>query len=279
MPSAILFFSLCGPAMQPPQSYSIRGPRSSGQLTGRPAANKTETSIPPFTVKPTLPTFTPAKASTGHSKPDLLGLNVTPSDISVTLQWKKYDGLTYRIGCNGIDNDKALIGFLAFLIVLTSLALAFVVYKIYLLQKKNSDSSDESVELIGRDEDKQILNVEPIPADMLLDTYRRKIADEGRLFLSEFQSIPRVFSKYATKEARKNCNQSKNRYVDILPYDYNRAILSPINGEAGSEYINASFIDVSPKDETMADFWRMIWEQQSSIIVMVTRCEEGNRVN
>ncbi|XP_058890762.1 receptor-type tyrosine-protein phosphatase C isoform X2 [Acipenser ruthenus] len=185
-------------------------------------------------------------------------------------------------------NDKALIGFLAFLIVLTSLALAFVVYKIYLLQKKNSDSSDESVELIGRDEDKQILNVEPIPADMLLDTYRRKIADEGRLFLSEFQSIPRVFSKYATKEARKNCNQSKNRYVDILPYDYNRAILSPINGEAGSEYINASFIDgykepkkyiaaQGPKEETMADFWRMIWEQQSSIIVMVTRCEEGNR--
>ncbi|KAK1163993.1 receptor-type tyrosine-protein phosphatase C isoform X1 [Acipenser oxyrinchus oxyrinchus] len=185
-------------------------------------------------------------------------------------------------------NDKALIGFLAFLIVLTSLALAFVVYKIYLLQKKNSDSSDESVELIGRDEDKQLLNVEPIPADMLLDTFRRKIADEGRLFLSEFQSIPRVFSKCATKEARKNCNQSKNRYVDILPYDYNRAILSPINGEAGSEYINASFIDgykepkkyiaaQGPKDETMADFWRMIWEQQSSIIVMVTRCEEGNR--
>lgn len=33
-----------------------------------------------------------------------------------------------------------------------------------------------------------------------------------------------------------------------------------------------------PKEETINDFWRMIWEQQSSIIVMVTRCEEGNRV-
>lgn len=33
-----------------------------------------------------------------------------------------------------------------------------------------------------------------------------------------------------------------------------------------------------PKDETVSDFWRMVWEQQSSIIVMVTRCEEGNRV-
>lgn len=33
-----------------------------------------------------------------------------------------------------------------------------------------------------------------------------------------------------------------------------------------------------PKEDTVSDFWRMVWEQQSSIIVMVTRCEEGNRV-
>ncbi len=33
-----------------------------------------------------------------------------------------------------------------------------------------------------------------------------------------------------------------------------------------------------PKDETVCDFWRMVWEQKSSIIVMVTRCEEGNKV-
>lgn len=35
---------------------------------------------------------------------------------------------------------------------------------------------------------------------------------------------------------------------------------------------------VGPKEETVGDFWRMIWEQQTSIIVMVSRCEEGNRV-
>ncbi|XP_029769802.1 receptor-type tyrosine-protein phosphatase C-like, partial [Terrapene carolina triunguis] len=87
------------------------------------------------------------------------------------------------------------------------------------------------------------MNIEPIPAEMLLETYKRKIADEGRLFLDEFQSIPRVFSKFSIKEARKNYNQNKNRYIDILPYDYNRVELSEMNGDPGSDYINASHID------------------------------------
>lgn len=37
------------------------------------------------------------------------------------------------------------------------------------------------------DEEKQLMDVEPIHADVLLETYKRKIADEGRLFLAEFQ--------------------------------------------------------------------------------------------
>uniref|UniRef100_A0A8C6P141 Receptor-type tyrosine-protein phosphatase C n=1 Tax=Nothobranchius furzeri TaxID=105023 RepID=A0A8C6P141_NOTFU len=134
-----------------------------------------------------------------------------------------------------------------------------------------------------------LLTVEPIAAEILLETYKRKLADEGRLFLAEFQSIPRIFSRYPVKEAKKTCNAIKNRYVDILPYDENRVQLTTGSGEAGSDYINASFIDgykepkkyiaaQGPKEETVGDFWRMIWEQQSSIIVMVTRCEEGNRV-
>ncbi|KAG3258457.1 protein tyrosine phosphatase, receptor type C [Ictidomys tridecemlineatus] len=185
-------------------------------------------------------------------------------------------------------NSKALIAFLAFLIVVTSIALLVVLYKIYDLHKKRSSNLDEAQELVERDDEKQLMNVEPIHADNLLETYKRKIADEGRLFLAEFQSIPRVFSKFSIKDARKPFNQNKNRYVDILPYDYNRVELSEINGDAGSNYINASYIDgfkeprkyiaaQGPRDETVDDFWRMIWEQKATVIVMVTRCEEGNR--
>uniref|UniRef100_A0A8D0XCL7 Receptor-type tyrosine-protein phosphatase C n=1 Tax=Sus scrofa TaxID=9823 RepID=A0A8D0XCL7_PIG len=185
-------------------------------------------------------------------------------------------------------NSHALIIFLIFLIIVTSIALLVVLYKIYDLHKKRSSNLDEQQELVERDDEKQLMNVEPINADVLLETYKRKIADEGRLFLAEFQSIPRVFSKFSIKDARKPFNQNKNRYVDILPYDYNRVELSDINGDAGSNYINASYIDgfkeprkyiaaQGPRDETIDDFWRMIWEQKATVIVMVTRCEEGNK--
>uniref|UniRef100_A0A3B4GAX7 Receptor-type tyrosine-protein phosphatase C n=1 Tax=Pundamilia nyererei TaxID=303518 RepID=A0A3B4GAX7_9CICH len=187
-------------------------------------------------------------------------------------------------------NDKAVIGFLVFLIILTSVALLFVIYKIYILKRRQSHDLGESMMLISTTNDEEnLLLVEPIAAEVLLETYKRKLADEGRLFLAEFQSIPRIFSRYTVKEAKKSCNSIKNRYVDILPYDYNRVQLTTGNGEPGCDYINASFVDgfkeskkyiaaQGPKEETINDFWRMIWEQQSSIIVMVTRCEEGNRV-
>lgn len=177
-------------------------------------------------------------------------------------------------------NDKAVIGFLAFLIIVTSLALLFVLYKIFLLKRKRN-AEDEEILLT-----QPLRPVEPIYADNLIEAYKSKIADEGRLFMDEFQSIPRIFSNYTIKEAKKQENQSKNRYVDILPYDYNRV---PLTTGGEREYINASFIEgyqepkkyiaaQGPKDETIDDFWRMVWEQKSSIIVMVTRCEEGNKI-
>ncbi|KAK7888610.1 hypothetical protein WMY93_024170 [Mugilogobius chulae] len=185
-------------------------------------------------------------------------------------------------------NDKAVIGFLVLLILITAVALLLVLYKIYVLKHRKSRNLGDHHQLLPIEEER-LLNIDPIPGDELLDTYKRKLADEGRLFLAEFQSIPRIFSKYTMKEAKKNCNAIKNRYVDILPYDYNRVQLTTGNGEQGCDYINASFIDgyneakkyiaaQGPKEETIGDFWRMVWEQKSSVIVMVTRCEEGNRV-
>ncbi|CAI9179919.1 unnamed protein product [Rangifer tarandus platyrhynchus] len=213
---------------------------------------------------------------------------LTEYNFSVYYHNTIYSGLPESATVSTSYNAKAVIIFLVFLIIVTSIALLIVLYKIYDLHKKRSSNLDEQQELVERDDEKQLMNVEPIHADVLLETYKRKIADEGRLFLAEFQSIPRVFSKFSIKDARKSFNQNKNRYVDILPYDYNRVELSDINGDPGSNYINASYIDgfkeprkyiaaQGPRDETVDDFWRMIWEQKATVIVMVTRCEEGNK--
>ncbi|KFV91771.1 Receptor-type tyrosine-protein phosphatase epsilon, partial [Fulmarus glacialis] len=85
--------------------------------------------------------------------------------------------------------------------------------------------------------------------------------------------------------ANKEENREKNRYPNILPYDHSRVILTQIDGVPPSDYINASYIDgykeknkfiaaQGPKQETVNDFWRMIWEQKSAVIVMLTNLKE-----
>ncbi|XP_055002456.1 receptor-type tyrosine-protein phosphatase H-like [Sorex araneus] len=84
-------------------------------------------------------------------------------------------------------------------------------------------------------------------------------------------------------------NQSKNRYRNVLPYDCARVSLKLLPGEPGSDYINASFIPglkkaqefiatQGPLPHTVEDFWRLVWEQQSHILVMLTNCMELGRV-
>lgn len=83
-------------------------------------------------------------------------------------------------------------------------------------------------------------------------------------------------------------NKHKNRLMNILPFESTRVFLQPIRGAEGSDYINANFIDgyksrnayiatQGPLMETTDDFWRMIWEHNSNIIVTLTQTQEMGR--
>lgn len=78
-------------------------------------------------------------------------------------------------------------------------------------------------------------------------------------------------------------NISKNRYEAVLPTPQTRVKLNLIHGIEGSDYINANYIDgevagsskyyiacQAPLENTLSDFWRMIWEQNCGVIVMLT---------
>lgn len=82
---------------------------------------------------------------------------------------------------------------------------------------------------------------------------------------------------------RKPENVSKNRYKNILPYDDTRVVL-----KSGQDYINANYLEADPRlgtyigcqgplSSTIADFWQMVWQEDSQFIVMLTNTVEGGK--
>ncbi|XP_058499119.1 receptor-type tyrosine-protein phosphatase V-like [Solea solea] len=106
-------------------------------------------------------------------------------------------------------------------------------------------------------------------------------AYENRGFRKEFEELNDVGKELPARAAESEVNREKNRYPYILPYDHCRVRLSVQNSIPHTDYINANFVPgggserdfictQGPLPNTMADFWRMVWEQNVQIIVMVT---------
>uniref|UniRef100_A0A095A2N3 Receptor-type tyrosine-protein phosphatase delta n=1 Tax=Schistosoma haematobium TaxID=6185 RepID=A0A095A2N3_SCHHA len=93
--------------------------------------------------------------------------------------------------------------------------------------------------------------------------------------------LPRSITGMSTNKsiaAMLPVNLPKNRSLSIIPHDANRVALRAVRGVEGSDYINASYIDgyrsraayiatQTPMMNTLEDFWRMIWESGSCLIV------------
>ena len=70
-------------------------------------------------------------------------------------------------------------------------------------------------------------------------------------------------------------NLPRNRYINVIPPDHTRVLLSTEGGQC--DYVNANYVGncyistQGPLDETIPDFWRMVWEQRARKIFMLTR--------
>ncbi|XP_067379136.1 receptor-type tyrosine-protein phosphatase delta-like isoform X35 [Channa argus] len=128
----------------------------------------------------------------------------------------------------------------------------------------------------------------PIPILDLADHLERLKANDNLKFSQEYESID-PGQQFTWEHSNLEVNKPKNRYANVIAYDHSRVLLSAIDGIPGSDYINANYIDGYRKQnayiatqgalpETFGEFWRMIWEQRSAIIVMMTKLEERSRV-
>ncbi|XP_072757368.1 uncharacterized protein [Anoplolepis gracilipes] len=100
----------------------------------------------------------------------------------------------------------------------------------------------------------------------------------------EFAGIPQVSGKI---DELPPGAEVKNRYANVIPLPETRVQLQKLNNDASTEYINASYVRgpknatkyyiacQAPIDSTVTDFWRMIWEQQCKVVIMLTDLVEN----
>jgi len=136
---------------------------------------------------------------------------------------------------------------------------------------------------------RQPLNATRIPAVGIEGRVRELKRADGKKagFWEEFESLQQMETKhlYSRKEGQKPGNRNKNRYKNILPFDDTRVILQCPPWP--HDYINANY--VRPTEDvfegcsksyiatqgclpsTTADFWWMVWQERSRVIVMTTK--------
>lgn len=148
----------------------------------------------------------------------------------------------------------------------------------------NSGYKDDTISISIR----ELHTSRPVELKNFANHFREMSADSDFRFAEEFEQLKYIGTDKTVKAADLPVNRPKNRFTNIVPYDHSRVKLSPTDDEEGSDYINANYIPGhnSPREfivtqgplyGTRDDFWRMLWEQNSRAIVMLTRCIEKGR--
>ncbi|KAK2168521.1 hypothetical protein LSH36_16g06028 [Paralvinella palmiformis] len=165
------------------------------------------------------------------------------------------------------------------------------------VQDISNQANEESQEIIiyyddDDDDDDIAVPSSPVPSEEYIKNFLINNIDQ-QLLRNEFDII-RKWSKqlpFSKLHAKLDKNRGKNRYYDIIPFDYNRVPLYDKPGIKGlvpyrsmaleemkeMRYINASFIHASPLSGTISDFWEMVWQEESDMIIMLTSLREQGK--
>ncbi|XP_063974325.1 receptor-type tyrosine-protein phosphatase N2 [Diachasmimorpha longicaudata] len=153
---------------------------------------------------------------------------------------------------------------------------------------KESESNRSSTSSWGGDDPATLTNMDIATGHMVLMYMEDHLKNKDRLdqewaVICAYETDP---SSIAI--ATNNENIDKNRPGSAFPYDHSRIVLNDLSNLNNSDYINASTItDHDPRNpayiatqgplpQTSSDFWQLVWEQGSVVIVMLTRLtEEG----
>ncbi|KAH8858371.1 Receptor-type tyrosine-protein phosphatase beta [Schistosoma japonicum] len=148
----------------------------------------------------------------------------------------------------------------------------------------------------------------PVTVDEFLSYYKKYSEDSFNALKQQYQLIVSnnqnlILSDMLSQDiGQKSANRRLNRFSNILPYDQTRVKLNPLEkGKQGHDYVNASFIyeiipcssvkshpllnrtkidyiaSQAPLESTVGDFWRMILDQNITIVVMLTKLYEDDR--
>ncbi|XP_072528845.1 receptor-type tyrosine-protein phosphatase R isoform X2 [Salminus brasiliensis] len=115
----------------------------------------------------------------------------------------------------------------------------------------------------------------------------RDVTFNTQALQAEFAEIPMNFVD--PKDLDIPSHGTKNRYKTILPNPHSRVLLKSKNTcDPLSSYINANYIrgylgdekayiaTQGPMINTVNDFWQMAWQEDSPVIVMITKLKEKN---
>ncbi|XP_065945289.1 receptor-type tyrosine-protein phosphatase epsilon [Magallana gigas] len=126
--------------------------------------------------------------------------------------------------------------------------------------------------------DKHNLDIDITKVEEVIKEYMKN-DDSG--FKEEYENIS-YGEQYSCENGKLPENIPKNRFKTIFPYDHSRVTLATRT----SDYINANYIDgigqenvyiatQGPKQNTVNDFWFMVWQENVTQIVMLTNLMEG----